>query len=122
MLKTVSGKTILAGDVVVIQSIKYVEKFFPSDDIPFGYPKDMERDVCGKVYEVTGINIIEYDVPSGYIEVYRLALDGYRRVKGKHRDWAVGNHMVEPVVDKEYIKYIEENPEYFVTCINSLQL
>lgn len=115
MITSNTGMPIFVGCKVKVQSIAYVEKFFPSYDIPFGYPKDMERDICGKVYEVTGINNVE-------IKIYRLALDGYRRVKGKHRDWAVGNHMVEPVVDKEYIKYIEENSEYFVTCVNSLQL
>ena len=115
MVTSNTGMPIFVGCKVKVQSIEYVEKFFPNDSIPFGYPKDMEEDICGKVYEVTGISSVE-------IKIYRLALDGYRRAKGKHRDWAVGNHMVEPVVDKEYIKYIEENPEYFVTCINSLQL
>lgn len=115
MVTSNTGMPIFVGCKVKVQSIEYVEKFFPSDDIPFGYPKDMERDICGKVYEVTGISITE-------VRVQRLALDNASRVKGKHRGWAVGNHMVEPVIDKKYIKYIEENPEYFVTCINSLQL
>lgn len=115
MITSNTGMPIFVGCKVKVQSIEYVEKFFPNYSIPFGYPKDMEEDICGKVYEVTGINSVE-------IKIYRLALDGYRRAKGKHRDWVVGNHMVEPVVDKEYIKYIEESPEYFVTCINSLQL
>lgn len=115
MVTSNTGMTIFVGCKVRVQSIEYVEKFFPSGDIPFGYPKDMEEDICGKVYKVTSISTSE-------VRVRRLALDNASRVKGKYKDWAVGNHMVEPVVDKEYIKYIEENPEYFVACINSLQL
>ena len=98
MVTSNTGMPIFVGCKVKVQSIEYVASFFKNNEnnIPFGYPKDMEEDICGKVYEVTGISSVE-------IKIYRLALDGYRRVKGKHKDWAVGNHMVEPVVDKEYI-------------------
>ena len=115
MITSNTGMPIFVGCKVKVQSVEYVEKFFLYDGIPFGYPENMEEDICGKVYKVTGISTIE-------ARVLRLELDNASRVKGKHGDWAVGNHMVEPVVDKEYIKYIEENPEYFVVCVNSLQL
>lgn len=114
MITSNTGMPIFVGCKVKVQSIEYVEKFFPSDDIPFGYPKDMEQDIHGKVYNVTSMEPSEGK--------FLLYLDGNGRVKGRYKDWAVGNHMVEPVVDKEYIKYIEENQGYFVTCINSLQL
>lgn len=88
MLKTVSGKTISAGDVVVIQSIKYIKQVYP-ERIPLGYPKDMERDVCG------GICIVE-DVCSDGL----LVLNCISKDKDIY-SWSIGVHMVEPISEKE---------------------
>lgn len=88
MLKTVSGKTISAGDVVVIQSIKYIKQAYP-DHIPLGYPKDMERDVCG------GVCIVENVCSDGLLVLKCISKD-----KDIY-SWSIGVHMVEPISEKE---------------------
>lgn len=88
MLKTVSGKTISAGDVVVIQSIKYIKQAYP-ERIPLGYPEDMEKDVCG------GVCIVENVYSDGFLVLNCISKDN--DIDG----WNIGVHMVEPISEKE---------------------
>lgn len=94
MLKTVSGKTISAGDVVVIQSIDYVEKAY-GEHIPYGYPTDMERDVCGKIC------IVDYVYDDGLLELTVL----FENIDID--DWYIGAHIVEPIEEKDVISLNE---------------
>ena len=88
MLKTVSGEAISTGDVIVIQSIKYIKQKYPRR-IPLGYPEDMEKDVCG------GICIVENVYGDGSLRLNCISKD-----KNIY-SWTIGVHMVEPISEKE---------------------
>ena len=88
MLKTVSGKKVSRGDIVVIKSIKYIKQKYP-DRIPLGYPEDMEKDVCG------GICIVENVQSDGLLRLNCISKD-----KDIY-SWSIGVHMVEPISEKD---------------------
>lgn len=95
MLKTVSGKKVSRGDIVVIKSIKYIKQAYP-EHIPFSYPKDMERDVCG------GICIVENVYSDGLLRLNCIS-------KNKNiYSWCIGVHMVEPISEKDIISLDKE--------------
>lgn len=104
MLKTISGRRVSEGDIVVIQSIKYVGIGF-GYPILFGYTEEMEREICGKICLVTYINFDDS------LRLYDLIND---EIIWK---WMIGPHMVEPVI-KEDIESLSE--EQALKLINYL--
>lgn len=89
MLKTVSGRTVSVGDIIVIQSIKYIKQKYP-EHIPWGYPKDMEKDVRGRIC------IVESVRSDGLLKLNCISKDNYSLL-----GWDIGVHMVEPISEKE---------------------
>lgn len=98
MLKTVSGKKVSMGDIVVIKSIDYVRKAY-GEHIPYGYPPDMEKDACGRICVVDYVYDDVYN--DGLLELTvlfeNIDIDG----------WCIGAHMVEPIEENDVINLNE---------------